>query len=86
VPVGERVRVNVSILVEGSDATKRFATQWWAMDGFTVAIEYTDADGRQPMVSRAEIRQAATQGPWIERIAVFKQGKPKRAVIGRSSA
>jgi hypothetical protein len=85
VPVTERVRVNVSILLSGDSLAERFKTHWWAMERFAVSIAYTDAHGRQPMVSRAEIKQAATQAPWVEEIAVFDRGQRRHAVVGRSS-
>ena len=68
-PVGSLIRVNVSVLggMVGSD---RFADNWWAMDGISVIIDYTDASGRQRQSSRAEIRQYATQGPFVQHITV----------------
>ncbi len=81
VPVNEIVRVNISILADISDM-ERFKDQWWAMDGFAVSVEYADSDGRQRLVSRAEIRQYATQGPFVQEIAVFKmKGKRKEPLV-----
>ena len=84
VPVGESVRVNVSILL-GLDDSERFGTQWWAMDGFAVSITYSDADGDQWLTSRAQITQAATHAPWVATISVSKKGASKPFVVGRSS-
>lgn len=83
VPVGTTVRVSASILVSGrADA---FANQYWATGGVFVSVSYTDADGGQPLVSRAEIRQYTTQGPFVEKIAVFHQGEERSFVEGRAS-
>ena len=84
VPVGTLVRVSASVLL-GLPETKQFRGQWWAMDGVYVAIEYSDADGGQTLISRAEIRQYATQGPYIERIAIFHKGEAEPIVEGHSS-
>jgi hypothetical protein len=83
VPVGELVRVNVSLVVGESDDP--LATQWWAMEGFNVSVDYSDAEGAQPLTSRAEIRQYATHGPFIERIAVFRKGETQPFVVGSAS-
>jgi hypothetical protein len=50
-PVGALVRVNVSVL-GGTAGSERFADQWWAMDGISVIIDYTDASGKQPQSTR----------------------------------
>jgi hypothetical protein len=84
VPAGELVRVNVSILTE-IEGAERFRDQWWAMEGLAVSIHYTDANGRQPMVSRATIRQAATRGPWVEEISVSRVGSHQPITVGRGS-
>ncbi len=84
VPVGTLVRVSASILL-GPPESEQFRGQWWAMDGVYVAIEYSDADGGQTLISRAEIRQYATQGPYIERIAIFHKGDVEPIVEGHSS-
>jgi hypothetical protein len=83
VPVGEHVRVNVSILVTADE--DRLAGQWWAMDGFAVSIDYTDAEGKQCLTSRAEIRQFATQGPFVQQIAISHTGTSQAIVVGQSS-
>jgi len=72
VPSGELVRVNVSVLV-GSPETERFSDEWWVIEGITVIIEYTDADGRQQMRSAAQIRQFATQGPFIQTLSLSRR-------------
>lgn len=84
VPVGAMVRVNLSILTEVSGG-ERFRDQWWAMEGFSVVIRYTDAGGKQPLITRASIGQAATQAPWVKEIAVFREGESTPIAIGRGS-
>ena len=84
VPVGEVVRVNVAILTSVPGA-ERFNDFWWAMDRVTVSIRYTDANGKQPLVSRAVIGQAAVKGPWVEEIAVYRDGDGQPLAVGRSS-
>lgn len=84
VPTGEYVRVNVSRIpriVQG----KPTQDQWWAMEGFIVSVDYTDSAGRQAMTSRAEIRQYATKGPFIEVISIFKKGRSRPLVVSRST-
>jgi hypothetical protein len=83
VPVGTTVRVSASILITGE--TDAFASDNWAMEGVFVSISYTDADGGQPLISRAEIKQYTTQGPFVEKIAVFHQGDETPFVEGRAS-
>jgi hypothetical protein len=75
VPQGEHVRVNISRTPEGDHQSMPLA----------VLIHYTDAAGRQAMISRADVQQAATQGPWIETISVFKKGHFKPFAVGRST-
>jgi hypothetical protein len=83
VPVGTTVRISASIPITGdADA---FASDYRAMEGVFVSISYTDADGGQPLLSRAEIRQYTTQGPFVEKIAVFHQGEETPFVEGRAS-
>jgi hypothetical protein len=53
-PVGETVRVNISFLTD-QEELKRFSTQWWAVDGFVIAISYSDANGKQSLTSRASL-------------------------------
>ena len=84
VPVGEIVRVNISVMPEISRG-ERFRDFFWAMDPVSVAIRYTDANGRQEMMSRATIKQFATQGPFISEIAIFRAGQSEPIAIGRGS-
>lgn len=73
VPVNGGMRINISILL-GLESTKVFEQDGaWAYDGFVVSIEYTDARGRQNRTTRAEIRQYATQGPFVENISVVER-------------
>jgi hypothetical protein len=73
VPVGGSVRINVSILL-GLPTTKKFEDAGpWAYEGFSVIIDYTDARGKQKRSSRAEIRQYATQGPFVQSISVTER-------------
>jgi len=85
VPVGEHVRVNVSVQRPESTLPVPQTGHWWAMKPFAILIQYTDAEGRQPLVSRAEFRQAATQGPWVAKISVFKKGKKRPFAVGEST-
>jgi hypothetical protein len=66
-------------------ASKVPVGQWWAMKPFAVLIHYTDASGGQPLVSRADFEQYATQGPFVGTISIFKKGEQKPFVVGRSS-
>lgn len=84
VPVGALVRVNVSVLTELPEA-EQFRDQFWAMGGVTVSVHYTDANGKQPLMTRAVITQAATQGPWVHEIAVFREGRAKPIAVGQGS-
>jgi len=83
VPVGEHVRVNISRA--GPPVSKAKVGFWWAMEPFAVLIHYTDSSGGQPLVSRADFKQYATQGPFVETISIFREGGEKPFVIGRSS-
>jgi hypothetical protein len=85
VPEGTTVRVSASILISGDAGAGAFANQYWATGGVFVSITYTDADGGQTLTSRAEIRHYATQGPFVEKIAVFHQGEETPFVEGRAS-
>lgn len=84
VPVGEIVRVNISVLTDLPGA-ERFKDQWWAMDGLDITLRYTDANGQQELASRASIAQYATQSPFIQEIAVFSAGKAEPIATGRGS-
>jgi len=85
VPVGSMVRVNVSVLI-GQPGTERFKDQWWAIDGLTIAVDYSDADGGQVLTSRAIIRQYATMGPHIEELTVSSGGNRGKVIaVGRGS-
>lgn len=73
VPVGASVRVNVSILL-GLPHTEIFGVEGsWAYDGFRVMVEYTDARGMQKRTTSAEIREYATQSPFVQNIAVTER-------------
>lgn len=87
VPVGEIVRVNVSILTEPAEA-ERFRDQWWARGRPAVSVRYTDSNGTQPLVTRVALKQVATQGPWVDEVAIFadrwwRRWKP--VAVGRAS-
>lgn len=84
VPVGDMVRVNISIL-GGLKTTQRFASDWWATEGIEVWIRYTDARGRQTLMSRAAIRQYVTQGPFVQEISVHEGGGKGSTVTGRGT-
>jgi len=81
--VGEHVRVNISRA--GPPVSKAKVGFWWAMEPFAVLIHYTDSSGGQPLISRADFKQFATQGPFVETISVYKRGQTTPFVIGRSS-
>ena len=73
VPVGSSVRINISILL-GLKTTEQFEMDGsWAYDGYSVIVDYTDASGKQKRSSRAEIRQYATQGPFVQSISVSER-------------
>lgn len=72
IPVGGQVRVNVSILL-GLARSKDLTKMSWAVDGFSIAVEYTDANRSQKQVSSAEIRQYATQGPHVREISITRR-------------
>ena len=74
---GATVRVNVAILPD-LEGNARFRDQWWAMATLSVVIEYTDAAGKQRMVSHAHLNQAAVRGPWVGEVRVCR-----RALRGR---
>ena len=73
VPVNGTVRINISILL-GMEHTKIFETSGsWAYDGFSVILDYTDARGRQKRSTKAEIRQYATQAPFVQNVSVTER-------------
>jgi hypothetical protein len=73
VPVNGTVRINISILL-GLENTKIFEKAGtWAYDGFFVIVDYTDARGRQKRSTRAEIRQYATQAPFVQNLSVTER-------------
>ena len=73
VPVGGTVRINISILL-GMERTKIFEKDGsWAYDGFFVIVDYTDARGGQNRSTKVEIRQYATQGPFVQNISVTER-------------
>jgi hypothetical protein len=84
VPVGEHVRVNVTRAGSMTSRSKVSVGDWWAMSPFSILIHYTDAAGAQALISRADFRQYATKGPYVEIISVFEKGKPEPFAVGRS--
>jgi hypothetical protein len=84
VPVGETIRINISVL-HGVDESQIFEAEQWAYDGFTVAVTYTDGEGDQELTSKAIFKQYATQGPFVESIEVYKHGKSTPFLTGSSS-
>lgn len=84
VPAGSIVRVNVSVGTS-FPGNERFDDQWWAMEGLAVTIRYSDANGRQRLISRATIEQAATRLPYVAQIDVFREGEARPLVTGRGS-
>jgi hypothetical protein len=74
VPVGETVRVNVSTLVEDNgDDTER----WWHYANLAVFVRYTDADGKQPLTTKALVREYAVHEPHVERVEIWRDGDDK---------
>ncbi len=87
VPVGGQVRVNVAVLTDLPEG-ERFKDFWWATDGVSVVIKYTDSNAKQRMRTKAVITQFATKGPLVTEMAVFqdrKWRKPRRVALGRGS-
>lgn len=68
VPVGREVRVNVS-----GQADSEAARAWASVGQFVVGIRYTDANGGQPLETKAYIATYATSGVLLEKIAVFRK-------------
>jgi hypothetical protein len=52
------------------------------MDPLAVVIRYTDADGRQPMTTRARLSQAATKDPWVSQVALFAGRRERPLGVG----
>jgi hypothetical protein len=93
VPVRGQVRVNVAVMTDLPEG-ERFKDQFWAMEGVSVVVRYTDANGEQPMRSKAVIMQHATRAPYINEIAVFRDREwwqrwqwwnPRPVALGRGS-
>jgi hypothetical protein len=84
VPVGSLLRINVSVL-HGLPGAERFVDQWWAMEGVEVIVEYSDTSGGEVLTSTASIRQYATQGPFVQQIALRRKSDGKLLAEGRSS-
>jgi hypothetical protein len=64
---GEVVRVNLSAHPGTSTMDP--------LKGFSVFISYSDADGGQQLISKADVTQLATGGPDVRRIAIFREGE-----------
>jgi hypothetical protein len=84
VPTGEIIRVNVSVLDLPAEGKSPLG-QWWAMEGVDVLIEYSDTIGEARLLSRASIRQYATQGPFVQEITVSDLVEDKVLAVGRGS-
>jgi hypothetical protein len=78
VPVGGRTRVSASLLVNSAMANREFAS-----GHFTINIEYTDADGNQPMVSRAHIHHLVGEPAYVGPIDVSRRGESAPFVSSR---
>jgi hypothetical protein len=85
VPPGEHVRVNISILLVTDDARDLLDAWSDGFGAFSVTIAYTDAEGGQKLLSRADIRGYATHGPFVERIAITRQGDAEPFAISGPS-
>jgi hypothetical protein len=84
VPVGSLLRVNVSLLLTGPDID-RFKSQWWAMKGINVIVEYTDTNGGEVLTSTATIRQLEAQEPAVQQITIARKSDGRVLATGRSS-
>jgi hypothetical protein len=84
VPVGSLLRVNVSLLLTGPDVD-RFKSQWWAMKGINVIVDYTDTNGGEVLTSTATIRQHVTQGPTVQQITIARKSDGRVLATGESS-
>jgi hypothetical protein len=67
VPSGAVVRVNLSAHA-GTSAID-------PLEGFSVIISYSGADGGQRLITQADVRWLATSGPDVRRIAIFRDGE-----------
>jgi hypothetical protein len=83
VPRGERVRVNVSVQVALPEA--RALLNAHHSGSFSVAIGYSDADGGQPLISRADVQTYATHETWVRQIAISHRGEREPFVISAPS-
>lgn len=87
VPVGEIVRVNVSVL-RGNPETARFdnfqwATGWGDQEAIKIIVEYSDTAGGETLVSTATLQQYATQGPFVKSITVHRKSDGTQLALGR---
>ncbi|MGH9015360.1 MAG: tyrosine-type recombinase/integrase [Acidimicrobiia bacterium] len=73
VPPGECVRVSVSAHADPPDPL----VDAYHAGAFTLSISYSDADGRQKLVSDARIETYATSGTTVRRITVRKARRKK---------
>jgi hypothetical protein len=84
VPIGSLLRVNVSINL-GMPQSDRFKSQWWAVDGIDVSVDYKDTNGGELFTSTATIRQYATQGPTVQQITITRKSDGYMLATGESS-
>jgi hypothetical protein len=82
VPVGALLRVNVSVL-QHMPGSEQFSDGWWAMNGVSVEVDYTSTYGGEEFTSIAEIRQYATQGPFVQTITVKRKSDGAVLAEGR---
>jgi|SRR5665213_3154513 len=84
VPPGSTVRVNIAILTTIA-GNEQFDDHWWAMDPLALVIKYTDANGGQPMTSKALFTQAATRAPYVSKVEVYRGRKQELLTTGIGS-
>jgi hypothetical protein len=69
VPVGALLRVNVSVLHPNTD-TEQFQSDRWAVNGVLVHVDYTSSYDGEKFTATADIRQYATQDPFVQSITI----------------
>jgi hypothetical protein len=82
VPPGEHVRVNVSAMANfPSDPLPLHP-----YGSFSVIIGYSDADGGQHLLSRADIHSDERHDPYVRQIAILRKGETEPFVISGPEA
>ena len=71
---GEFVRVNICAHTDPSMADPLMDACRDVGGGFAVTISYSDADGHQSFITRADLREFATSPMCVKRLAVSRDG------------